>query len=434
MISISEKANPNYLAKVVRINNLLPVENADKLQKTVIDFQEVVTGIDTKIGDIVVYFPVECAINQDFLSATDSFRDAELNKGEETGFFEKNCRVKALRLRGQKSSGYIVPASMVENWSGYKNLDNHEGEEFDTIKGQLLLKKYVRPVKESRGANKQGKKPKESRLIEGQVRFHVDTQNLRRTIGDISPNDKISISYKIHGTSFWVGNLLVKRKLSFLEKIASMFGAKIQTSKYDIVYGSRRVVKNESMDTKEHFYGEDVWGDIAKKIQEIVPAGFTLYGECYGYTKGGKEIQKGYDYNLEPGEFKLMVYRITVTNVDGQVVDLSSQEIKEFCDTYPYFIHAPEFYFVNAKASQIYPYDAEKTDLRDWRAGFVKFLEDSYLEGDCYICKNKVPAEGVVIRKESMFGYDAYKLKAFRFLEYETKMLDQGEEDLEELN
>ncbi len=49
------------------------------------------------------------------------------------------------------------------------------------------------------------------------------------------------------------------------------------------------------------------------------------------------------------------------------------------------------------------------------------------------MCKNKVPAEGIVVRKETN-GIDAFKFKSFAFLERETNMLDKEIEDIEEEN
>lgn len=101
MLTTSKEANPNYLAKVVKLKNLQKHSNADRLQTVVIDFQTVVTGMDAKEGDIYIYFPVECKINSGFLSQTNSFRDKTLNTDfEKVGLFEENCRVKAVRLRG----------------------------------------------------------------------------------------------------------------------------------------------------------------------------------------------------------------------------------------------------------------------------------------------------------------------------------------------
>ena len=64
------------------------------------------------------------------------------------------------------------------------------------------------------------------------------------------------------------------------------------------------------------------------------------------------------------------------------------------------------------------------------REQFINQLTLTYLENDCIMCKNKVPAEGVVITVEKD-QFEAYKLKSFAFFEQETKALYQDEVDLE---
>ena len=243
-LQISKNANPNYLAKVVKLKGLQKHPGADRLQTVVIDFQTVITGMEAKEGDIYIYFPVECTINTSFLSITNSFRDKTFNDdSEKTGFFESNGRVKAVRLRGEQSCGYLVPKNVVEDFANFLIHDSFVGTEFDTINGIKLLEKYV--IKESvSGANKNKTASKLSRLVEGQVRLHVDTENLRKNVHKIKPSDLISITYKTHGTSYWVGNVLVKKQLNWFEKLAKKIGLNIVDTEYDLIYGSRNVVKN----------------------------------------------------------------------------------------------------------------------------------------------------------------------------------------------
>ena len=202
MITKSKNHNPNYLAKVVQLKNLKKHSNADRLQTVQIDFQTVITGLDANEGDIYVYFPIESKISKDLLSFTNSFRDKTLNKDQDkAGFFDNNCRVRAMKLRGEKSMGYIVPVNQVESWVGEFIKTTDVGEEFDTIGNKLIVEKYKLPQKGT-PTSKQGKEPKVSRLIEGQVHLHADTENLRRNADKIQPEDVVSITYKTHGTSW----------------------------------------------------------------------------------------------------------------------------------------------------------------------------------------------------------------------------------------
>lgn len=432
MLSISKDANTNYLAKVVEIKELKKHPNADKLQIAIIDFQEVIVGMDTKVGDTYIFFPLESQINAEFLSYTNSYAHANLNRiidDEHKGFFDDKGRVKAIRLRGQKSMGVLFPTASLQDWAGEDDLEDEIGTEFDTVDNTILLKKYIVPVRNSGLTNKQlGKKPRISRLVEGQVHLHTDTESLLKNMDRINPEDYISITYKVHGTSFWVSNVLVKKKLKLYEKILKTIRVNIKDTESDFVYGSRKVVKNEfETSHKEHYYEYDLWGDIKDELKDKIPQGYTLYGECLGYTKNGGYIQKPYDYGCEQGQKKLMIYRITLTNEKGLVYNLSTLEIKEFCDRYG-LEYVPLFYY--GKASGLGHFDIK----HHWQEDFINTLQDKYTEKDCYLCKNKVPEEGIVLRKESGFQFETYKLKSFKFLEYETKLLDEGVVDIESSN
>lgn len=459
MLTKSKEHNPNYLCKVFRIEGLKKHPNADRLQMLTVDFNTVITGMDAKEGDICIYFPLECKINPEFLSYTNSFRnyynnrdyimssstrknmlDLEDNKLErKIGFFDDNCRVRAMRLRGEKSMGYIVPASVVLEWAAVepKILPDLMGMEFDTINGLKLVEKYI--VKANEPRKKEGKKPSVSRLVDGQVRLHIDTENLRKNSHKIKPDDTISITYKTHGTSWWVSNVLVKRRLSWLERLVKKLGLKVQEHEYDLVYGSRRVVKNQSMDDpkqKDHFFGYDLWEDIKDHIGKDIPKGFTLYGEMLGYDRNGKAIQNGYDYGCVPNgepfktQSKLEVYRITYTNPDGHVFELKYPQIKEFCDKMG--LNPPHLYFWG-RANDWLDLAGGYSD-RDWQEAFVRELEAKYNDRVCFMCNNQVPEEGVVVRKESLFHCEPYKLKSFTFLEWESKELDKGKSDIESEN
>lgn len=441
MLTISKEANPNYLCKVFTIHELRKHPNADRLQILSIDFNNIITGLDAKEGDVYVYFPLECKINNEFLSYTNSFRDKELNTDKEkTGFFESNCRVRAMRLRGEKSMGYIVPVGQVTEWAFNGSFDEPQkwsGTEFDTINGIKLVEKYT--VKKKESNHKQGKEPKVSRLVDGQVRLHVDTENIRKNADKIKPNDTISITYKTHGTSFWVSNVLVKRKLSWKEKLGQKLGLNIQAQEYDLVYGSRRVVKNQSFDdpkNKDHWFGYDLWEDIKDHLADKIPKGFSVYGEMLGYDKNGSAIQKEYDYGCIPDgepfktQSKLEVYRVTYTNSDGIVFELTYPQIQEFCSKIGL---TPSYGYFYGKANDWLGLAGSFSD-RDWQEAFVKELEAKYNDKPCFLCMNEVPEEGVVVRKENLFSCEPYKLKSFSFLEMETKQLDNNESDIESEN
>lgn len=435
----TKNTDSNYLCKVVELKDVRKHSNADRLQVVDIGMNTVITGLDAKDGDIYVFFPLESKISEDFLSFTNSFRDNTKNVDPSAvGFFEDNCRVRAMSLRGERSMGYIVPARIVEQWG---NSEGYIGDylewDFDTIGGKLLVTKYETKKKVQDIAS--GKKPQLTRLVDGQINLHVKTKNLRHTPEAIKPNDVVSITYKTHGTSWWAGNVLVKRQLNTLERVLRYLGVGISDKVYDVVYGSRNVVKNKSFkDPKQsnHFYGVNIWSEINEEIGHLIPKGFTLYGECLGFTSTGEFIQKGFDYGCDPkGENgkpqrKLEVYRITQTNSDGLVTELSAPEILEFCDERG--LSTPHLYFIG-RAKDWYNTDYSMS-LASWSKGFVEAIQKTFNDKDCFMCDESVPEEGVVIRKEKLIGCESYKVKSFRFLEWETKALDKGEVDVESEN
>ena len=436
MIEISKNANENYLAKIIRVRELVPIEGANNIQTTSVDFQEVVISNDVSQGDIMVYFPIEFAINLDYLNYTNSFSDIKMNKDENAlpGFFGKKGRVKAVRLMKGKvrSMGYLVPIADIKSFFGEFDHDEYINMFFDTINGVLIGKKYVVPSKTEGNGNKQGKKPKVSRLIDGQTHFHIKTPNFRHNVININPMDEITITRKTHGTSFWVSNVLVKRKLSFVEKVLVKLGVNISDTEYDYVYGSRRVVKNDNLDDPkkhDHFYKSDIWGEIKEELKEHIPKGFTLYGEALGFTKTGEAIQKGFDYGCAVGYHKEEIYRITQTTADGFVTELSSNEIIEFCNKSG-LTPSKELF----KGRGMWQRPEVDINLPNWSTLFIESLEKEYLEKDAWDCRPTVPDEGIVIRVEGLFSYEVYKLKSFRFLEHEGHVLDKGESDLESEN
>lgn len=435
-LSISENANPNYLAKIVTLNEPRKHSNADRLQCWSIDFQNVITDLSYQLGDVCIYFPIECTINKDLISYMNGFEDKALNQNpEERGFFNKHARVRAISLRGEKSQGFLVKLSFIMQWLNEDTNDAfNENEEFDTINGITLCQKYIPKLSKTQGSGnvkQRNKIQRISRLVPDQFRLHVDTSNLRKNVHNIYPNDTISLAYKKHGTSFVVGNVLTKKKLKLHHKILKALKIPIEDKVYDIVYSSRKVVKNE-YETKQnqHFYGTDIWGIVKEELKDRILPGLTLYGEIIGFLPDGGYIQKQYDYGCKQGEHKTYIYRITFTNPEGNVFEFDCNQIKEYCNKYELLFEDTLIY--HGKANEYMPQN-ENESISEWQSRLVTFLEGKHNEKDCYMCINKVPEEGIVLRKQSLFQYEAYKLKSARFLEYETKELDSGEENIEDL-
>lgn len=431
----TKNVGSNYLAKIVSIKEVQPHPNADKLALTFIDGNKVIVGKNTKVGDLYLFFPLECAINKDLIRSINGFSDPTLNAdGKSKGFFNDKARVRAVKLRGVPSEGYLMAIESFLAWIGASSetfkLESYLNKEFDsvdtnTMKEVLVCEKYRPPRQYSKGPANTPKKDKTKRfdrMVEGQFHFHVDTAQLKKNIHKINPDDEISILYKLHGTNFVCGNLLVKSKLTWKDKIAKLFGCKVQETEYDILYSSRQVLKNSYLYDEDkklnHYYKEDIWGHAKDKIASHIVKGYTIYAEIVGYTPQGSWVQKGYDYGCNPNEFEVYVFRMTFTNPDGKVFELSTTQVKEYCD-YHGLKMAPILF--QGKAGTYF-----KSSSNDWHSEFLNKLIEDYLEQDCKMSKNKIAGEGIVLRKEGN-TWDAFKLKSFRFLMGETEALDKGD-------
>ena len=447
MLRISEKANRNYLAKVVSLGKSVTHPNADRLQGFIIDHARIYVDLSFKEHDICIYFPLECQIDSRILSFLNLYSDKSFNRDNtKGGFFNPKGRVKAVRLRSEPSQGFIMKAEdfldAVSTFASFSRLIDSDSidEEFDSINNEIIVKKYV--IQDPRKAGVKSDKnlaKKVSRVVENQFRFHIDTEQLKKNIYKVKPNDYVSITAKLHGTSVIFGKLLTYRKLSFIEKILKKLGVNINDKVYDLLYSSRRVIKNDDLNTQSnHYYSSDVWGDAARTLEYVVQKGYTLYAEIVGYTRDGAFIQKGYDYGciqpayeneyVEGVHYRVYVYRITFTNEDGNVSELSWRQIKSYCERFG-INHVPEYYF-----GKLVNFDKSLKKIKsdeEFNGAVIKLLEDKYLEKYCEFCGNQVPSEGIVLRVDKLFNFDAYKLKSFLFFEMESKQLDENVIDIE---
>ena len=462
---VGPKANINYLAKIVRIENFKPHTDPEvtKLKCCVIDGFNIICGIDSQPG-LYVYFPTACCLNPDFLRYANLYRHTELNADpEQSGMFDDNGRVKAIRLRGELSEGFILPAVTLENYIlsvTNVNIEVKEGTEFDCVehdgKTFWINKKYIPKntrIPGAPGSGRSAKQPKGfDRILEDQFRFHYDTTLIKKCPNVIKPGDLISITEKVHGTSGISAYVLCKTPRAWNNKACAWIAKNIfrlnligdvdHCIEYDYLYASRTVIKNKffNKNVTDGFYGVDVWKYADNLVKPCLQKGMTVYYEIVGFLPNGGYIQKGYDYGCIPPKegdvyqhgvhFKVMVYRVTLTNASGNVHEFSAREVQQWCK-FVGLTPVTEYYY--GFASDLYP------DLKaeeHWNENFIQMLANDkrfHMECDSPTCDNKVPHEGIVIKSENMKS-EAFKLKCFKFLDKEGKALDKGESNIEDEN
>ena len=349
----SKKASINYLSKVVNITTFRTHSNAEKLKCCTIDGFNIITGIDSEPG-LYIYFPALSQINKDFLSYANLYKHKELNKDpEQSGMFEDNGRVKAIKLRGELSEGFIIPLTVLENYiisvTNKELKDVKEGTEFDAVehngKEFWISKKYLpKQTQKQPTEDKRSKKiPKGiDKIIDTQFRFHYTTVLIKKCPDVITPDSLIQMSYKIHGTSGISAYVLCKQPLNWKQKIAKWLTGE-EFNKYDYIYASRAVIKNKyyNENVSSGYYGVDVWAEADKIVRPCLAKGQTAYYEIVGYLPNGGYIQKKYDYGCIPpkeGEiythekhFKVRIYRVTQTNVDGKVLEYTPRQVQQWC-------------------------------------------------------------------------------------------------------
>ena len=335
VLTLSEKARLEYCCTVVRIEEIKPIEGSDFLGSTLVNGNPIVVRKDQiKEGDIMIYAPIETVLNKEFLSVNNLFEIGERDRNSNfkevaklieegkkdeakklVGFFNKHGRVKLIRLRGCPSMGFLMEIESLVKWMPkLKDVDWESliGTDFDTINDKLFVKVYVPFVSEQRVKNKHNKRDKKlkgfKRLVDGQFTFHYDTSQLQRNIQRISPDDIVTISNKLHGSSAIFANILTRKplQLSFMtfffnkminkkinhlsknkkvnmdaSKEISFLKKKIKPTfklEYGNVYSSRTVIKNQYINqgVSDGYYGTDIWAIYNEIIKPFIPKGYTI--------------------------------------------------------------------------------------------------------------------------------------------------------------
>jgi len=442
----------NYAARPITVKEVKPHPNADRLKIAVVNGEDVIVDLSVNVGDKVVLFPIECKISQLFLTENSLFRSGqgENKNPEKTGMFDKHGRVRAIRLRGVVSNGFIVPLSHFDflNEDDVNIADEILKEEcFDTVKGITICEKYVVKQKNPKTQNYKPRKTLSEKIVERQWRFHYETERLDNHLDQIRPQYRIHISYKIHGTSICVGRVLVhKFKWRPLVWLANMFLG--GNEYYRDVWSSRRVIKTPAYKkVNQTFYEDDIWTRVYTDVLKgKLTDGQSVYGEIAGFLPNGSSIQGEYDYGFKQPDaqeyingvhYGLFVYRITNTSKTGVVSEFDPFEVAEWCklrglQSVPYLDSGKTTDYVPYNPPENATEEEQADYLQRWQTQLyerIKQKPEFYIEKRCYICKNNVPAEGIVIR--IIDNNEAFKLKSKAFLLKETELLDKGAEDIE---
>lgn len=419
--------NGNYAATVVSVHTLVELAGLDNLVGVPVVGHQALTTKGIQAGDLRVAFTAETQLSEDYCYHNSLYRDAYQNKDEtEKGYLEKNRRVRAIKLRGHVSNALLMPLSSLA-YTGINPADLVEGDTFDTLNGHDVCCKYEIPVKHHNHVNVSKVEKAFKRVDAKLFPEHISTDQYHRNKHLLQPGREVVITQKLHGSSIRVGRVPCLRQKPWLERMVNkLLRVKTPDYAYDVVYGSRKVIKDAADPNQNHYYqtdGDDLWTHYGKKVADLLPEGIILYGELVGFTPQGQAIQKNYTYGYTPGECELFVYRVASINAQGHLSDLSWDGVRDFCRARG-LKWVPELFRCTWEGSN--DDDELVDDFMDRR------LAEYY---DCNplllpLSGKKTVDEGICLRQEGLVPL-ILKAKSPKFLEHETKLLDSGECDLE---
>lgn len=409
-----EPKNANYAATVVVVRHINELAGMDNVVGVPFMGYQAIVSKDTKVGDIGILFTAETQLSHEYATDNNLYRHADKNVNPGVaGYLEDNRRIKAMKFRGHQSDALFMPLDSIKNFTNPDNLE--VGDVFDTLNGVEVCRKYL--VKEPGVQRIDKNAVKKFTRVESQyMPEHYSTDNYFRNSEHLDGHVDIVVTQKLHGTSIRIGNTIVKRQLGWKERLAKRLGIKVADTEYDMVYGSRKVIKDANNPNQAHFYDHDLWSLVGSRFADRVPENFILYGEVIGYTEDGGAIQKNYTYGLPVGENELYVYRVAVVTNQGKVVDLPWDAVKAFCDQAG-IKYVPELW----RGKHMNFYAEEWIDIQ---------LADRWPQAVPLGMGKKFVDEGVCIRAEGLAPY-ILKAKSPIFLQHESKMLDEEAVDVE---
>ena len=451
-----------YNAYITRIKNLNKHPNADRLQIGECFGNAVIVSMEYEDNQLGVYFPSDGQLSIEFAEANNLLRKKDENGNNVGGFLDTDKRnVTAIKLRGEKSDGLFLPLKSLESFGDISVL--REGDRIDNFNGHEICCKYVPRKQHRRGYYSEGNKTRKKKMpVAPLFAEHADTEQLAYNLGAFKPGDEIEITLKMHGTSQRTGHLptLKGYKKTFWEKITRKEGTPVY--EWGNVSGTRRVVLE---DYEGGFYGNNEFREQhSKTFEGKLMKGETVYYEVVGFTTTGqpimasannkklndKEFIKQYgeetvfSYGCEPIvsidcddlQSDIYVYRMTMTNEDGFVVEYTPDFMRYRCEqmgvkTVPVFAKAT----IDGEGVHVYSPDGElygfvhQGDVGET----VKEVAEKYYDGPDPIGKTHI-REGVVVRIINRPKFAAYKHKNWYFKALEGIVKVEAEvPDIEEI-
>ena len=446
----------SYCGYVTTLKNLHKHPNADRLLLGECFGNTVCVSLDYAEGEIGVYFPTDGQLSVEFAEQNNLLRKKDENGNNIGGYMDPDKRnVTSIRLRGEKSDGLFLPISCL-TYTGVDMDTLNVGDTITIVNGHDICQKYIPRRKHSVGPKREGNKTRKRKVpIAPLFVEHADTEQLAYNMDAFKVGDQIEITLKMHGTSQRTAYLpkFQGYKRTFFDKILRRTGTPIYDWGY--VTGTRRTVLGDF--EEGGFYGSNAFREHSAKFFEgKLHKGEAVYYEVVGFTNSGQPIMGDADnkklndkafvkeygavtrfsYGCSPtgkemrygmdddGQFAIpidvpindfYVYRMTMTNEDGDVVEYTPDFMRYRCEQMGCKAVIPFWtgYIEDRHLAKVV--DMMTLEEHDMTAGeFVRELAERYYDGPDPVGKTHV-REGVVIRIINRPKFTAYKHKNFSF-------------------
>ena len=442
-----------YKAYITTLKNVRPHPNADRMLLADCFGNTVCVGLEAKENDVVIYFPVDGELSKEYAEINDLVRIKNEDGTYSGGYLDpKKRNIKAIKLRGEKSDGLVMPLESLSSFGDVSTLQ--VGDTIDVFNGHEICKKYIPKVKEKRSYSGGNKTRKRKVPVAPLFAEHADTEQLAYNLDAFKAGDEVEITLKMHGTSQRTGYLPVFKGyvgspfFLFLYKHFDRFAEMAEKHLIPIydwgyVSGTRRTVLN---DFEGGFYGSDKFREPhAKSFEGKLWKGEEVFYEVVGFTDTGipimpqvsnkktndKEFIKQYgetttfsygcdcaeqawreDRGQDPDkpQSDIYIYRMTMTNEDGEVVEYTPDFMRYRCEqmgvkTVPVLWKGTIPKYVDDDASK---------DIGFTAGSWIEEIAEKYYDGPDPIGKTHV-REGVVCRILNRPKFTAYKHKNFSF-------------------
>ena len=468
-----------YTAFITRIKNLRQHPNADRLQMGECFGNTVIVSMDYTDNQLGIYFPSDGQVSVAFAEANNLLRKKDENGNNIGGYMDESKRnVTAIKLRGEKSDGLFLPLKSLETFGDISTLK--EGDRIDSFNGHEICCKYVPRRNHRRGGVSNGNKTRKKKVDVAPLFVeHADTEQLAYNLAAFKAGDEIEITLKMHGTSQRTAYLPVfqghvcaipwaRWAFTHCKEDSWLYNKSLKHVKpiynWGYVSGTRRTVLENY---EGGYYGSNEFREQHSKFFEgKLWKGEEIYYEVVGFTHTGapimatadnkklndKEFVKQYgktttfSYGCIPDGYTetnyivagepqsdIYVYRMTMTNEDGDVVEYTPDFMRHRCEQMGVKT-------VPVMWKGVIPNSEEALNLGGYiNAGeYIKDVAEDYYDGPDPIGKTHV-REGVVVRILNRPKFCAYKHKNWSFkalegiVKVEAEAPDMEEADDEQI-